>query len=1118
MKKTISLLLALVMALSLLPAAVWATEDGAGDTAGETTEEAYAPFADLKEKAAIDFVATYIEYGKNGDQPWFLLKGVKLTDDLEIADKDSGEKAKEALDAYENLDEKARNELDSVVLFEYEEDGIKYQVTFADLMSQFANIYENYVHPYTPFADLKDPDAIKFANAYIDCGRWGNEYWAWVKDVEINDGVIANECLDQAESALDAYAALPDTAKTELDTVTLKNGDRTVTVSELMADLSRMYMQSVTTGDKITDPAQLTGDGADAARAFLRQYMEYTAGSDGMELRVKDVAYDDYGALTSQSRDRMLAACRAYNALPLAARVQLERLTIGGSNWQSNFSDRMVDFYNEANEPATGSKTELNNEIAKQFLTDNGITYDAATHTITIAGVERKSDGFLTAASVDNAMKVWNAWEKLCADAKENDDWKAYDALYELELYWDSHPVRFPWVMDNLRWLAERTMYDDPSYAEKKFQDAGFQYMEEDTGSGSGQFKITFPKGLEKGVDYTYTVKDGVLTVTVKRGEKSHWLAAAQQTQKDLAGNVYFYLTFKKPVGATKCAHDTGNGLDGVWDKYYKQDEFKTAQLADGDMGNARAIAAVNRDGDLLTITSSGYESEKAVISWFDDKGESKGKYILGIRVVFEDTFSYEYSVPAARQVSASRITTGVDNSAAWKVQKDDGLLTLRPATSDKTLAELLGNNGDERVTTVTLTPPEAGYEIDRAKSGKSSNNIQWDDVSKATFVQRAFNQNTTVSYYTFVWTKSGAPDITEELTVRVTEAKSYMADVKSENGKTSNPATTAEVGTPPAGMQVTYDGTLGYFYTSAVGGKMPSVADLQQGITLKAPDGARYFRFTDWGGNENFAYLDEGRSRELADALKSSTRFDTSSREDCRHLTVPYVQTNSVQVGDVTVYFAANQLYRARIVEWLDENENSLGYTYVYGKNGSFVQSVTTPAADTLTELVEDATIISKKDGLTLTCNRYPQEGDDKTVYMRLTVNNDEMLDPNGNEIYLPYSYFPGLSWELAQKLAEKPVVRHYKDGEQAEPEVLEGEYTAYGIRFRVKSFSPFTVTWTEKEKTSSTGTYYYYNTGSTGTSSASPRTFDAGVSVYALTAALSVTGMTWLKKKRRG
>ena len=929
MKKTISLLLALVMALSLLPAAVWATEDGAGDTAGETTEEAYAPFASLPAGgAAENFVKTYIVYDEV--QGGYLLQGVMLiNDNSEIADDDSAEKAKEALDAYENLDEKARSELDSVVLFEHEENEVTYQVTFADLMSQFANIYKNYVdtykpfdkltdtkavefadkyidcgrwgdeywawvkdvradygiiakdsldqaksaldayaalpdtakteldtvtlkdgdrtvkvselmadlsvmydntmNPYDPFADLKNPDAIKFANAYIDCGR----DWAWVKDVEINEGVIADECLDQAKSALDAYAALPDTAKTELDTVTLKNGDRTVTVSELMADLSRMYMQSVTTGDKVTDPAQLTGDGADAARAFLRQYMDYTAGSDGMELRVKDVAYDDYGALTSQSRDWMLAACRAYNALPLAARVQLERLTIGGSNWQANFSDRMVDFYNEANEPATGSKTELNNENAEKFLADNGITYNAVTHTITIAGVERKSDGFLTVDSVDRALSVYGAWDTF----RNNGDGDAYYALYELDLYWDNQPVRFPWLMDNLRWLAERTMYDDSGYAEKKFTAAGFKPMEK--GTDPGQFDIDFPDGLVEGVDYTYTVKDGVLTVTVKRGDKSHWLAAAQQTQKDLAGNVYFYLTFYKPTDATKCAHDTGNGLDGVWDKYYKQDEFKTAQLADGDMGNARAIAAVNRDGDLLTITSSGYESEKAVISWFDDKGESKGKYILGIRVVFEDTFSYEYSVPAARQVSASRITTGVDNSADWKVQKDDGLLTLRPATSDKTLAELLGNNGDERVTTVTLTPPEDGYEIDRAKSSKSSKsskNIQWDDHSKATFVQRAFNQNTTVSYYTFVWTKSGAPDITEELTVRITEAKSYMANV----GENSNPASKEEVGTPPAGMQVTYDATLGYFYTSAVGGKMPSVEDLQQGITLKAPDGAR--------------------------------------------------------------------------------------------------------------------------------------------------------------------------------------------------------------------------------------------------------------------------------------
>ena len=1104
MKKTISLLLALVMALSLLPAAVWATENGAGDTAGETTEEAYAPFASLKDPDAIGFVETYIVCGKDENGPWVWLKDVQA--DYGIIAKDSLDQAKSALDAYAALPVTAKTELDTVTL----PDGDR-TVTVSELMADLSVMYDNTMNPYDPFADLKDPDAIGFVETYIVCGKDENGPWVWLKDVQADYGIIAKDSLDQAESALDAYAALPDAAKTELDMVTLQDGDRTVTVGDLMADLSRMYMQSVTTGDKVTDPAQLTGDGADEARAFLRQYMDYTAGSDGMELRVKDVAYDDYGALTSQSRDRMLAACRAYNALPLAARVQLERLTIGGSNWQSNFSDRMVDFYNEANEPATGSKTELNNEIAKQFLTDNGITYDAATHTITIAGVERKSDGFLTAASVDKAMNVWKAWDVF----RNNGDGDAYYALYELELYWDSQPVRFPWVMENLRWLAERTMYDDSGYAEAKFKAAGFKPMEK--GTAPGQFDIDFPDGLVEGVDYTYTVKDGVLTVTVKRGDKSHWLAAAQQIQKDLAGNVYFNLKFYPAEGATKCASDTGNGLDGVWSKYFDNTEFDTAWDVHNDMGNARAIAAVNRDGDLLTITSSGYESEKTVFSWFDNSGKPLDKYILGIRVVFEDTFSYEYSVPAARQVSASRITTGVDNSAAWKVQKDDGLLTLRPATSDKTLAELLGNNGDERVTTVTLTPPEAGYHIDKAKSSVAENGIVW-DAAADTFVQRAFNQNTTVSYYTFVWTKSGAPDITEELTVRVTEAKSYMADVKSENGKTSNPATTAEVGTPPAGMQVTYDETLGYFYTSAVGGKMPSVADLQQGITLKAPDGARYFRFTDWGGNENFAYLDEGRSRELADALKSSTRFDTSNREDCRHLTVPYVQTNSVQVGGVTVYFAANQLYRARIVEWLDENENSLGYTYVYGKNGSFVQSVTTPAADVLTELVEDATIISKKDGLTLTCNRYPQEGDDKTVYMRLTVNNDEMLDPNGNEIYLPYSYFPGLSWELAQKLAEKPVVRHYKDGEQAEPEVLEGEYTAYGIRFRVKSFSPFTVTWTDKEKTSSTGTYYYYNTGSTGTSNASPRTFDAGVGVYALTAALSVTGMTWLKKKHRG
>ena len=46
----------------------------------------------------------------------------------------------------------------------------------------------------------------------------------------------------------------------------------------------------------------------------------------------------------------------------------------------------------------------------------------------------------------------------------------------------------------------------------------------------------------------------------------------------------------------------------------------------------------------------------------------------------------------------------------------------------------------------------------------------------------------------------------------------------------------------------------------------------------------------------------------------------------------------------------------------------------------------------------------------------------------------------------------------------------------------------------------------------------YYYYSpsTTTTDTTKGSPKTFDAGIGIYAVTAVLSVTGMAWTAKKR--
>ena len=53
--------------------------------------------------------------------------------------------------------------------------------------------------------------------------------------------------------------------------------------------------------------------------------------------------------------------------------------------------------------------------------------------------------------------------------------------------------------------------------------------------------------------------------------------------------------------------------------------------------------------------------------------------------------------------------------------------------------------------------------------------------------------------------------------------------------------------------------------------------------------------------------------------------------------------------------------------------------------------------------------------------------------------------------------------------------------------------------------------------DPTPSTGGYYYYpSTTTNDTAKGSPKTFDAGVGIYAVTAVLSVTGMAWAAKKR--
>ena len=94
---------------------------------------------------------------------------------------------------------------------------------------------------------------------------------------------------------------------------------------------------------------------------------------------------------------------------------------------------------------------------------------------------------------------------------------------------------------------------------------------------------------------------------------------------------------------------------------------------------------------------------------------------------------------------------------------------------------------------------------------------------------------------------------------------------------------------------------------------------------------------------------------------------------------------------------------------------------------------------------------------------------------------------------------------------------------GAEGWPELLVG-YNA-GKEYNMTS-DDFKVIWDEDilysapDPTHSTGGYYYYqpttDTKTNDTTKGSPKTFDAGVGIYAVTAVLSVTGMAWAAKKR--
>ena len=132
------------------------------------------------------------------------------------------------------------------------------------------------------------------------------------------------------------------------------------------------------------------------------------------------------------------------------------------------------------------------------------------------------------------------------------------------------------------------------------------------------------------------------------------------------------------------------------------------------------------------------------------------------------------------------------------------------------------------------------------------------------------------------------------------------------------------------------------------------------------------------------------------------------------------------------------------------------------------------------------------------------------KTFTDDMTVSNNVTIDLNGKEVV-----FEG---EKSMKIdSGKTMTLKDTAGDGSLSGVTGTVIAADGSELNQNNDGTYTVRPAEQQPTPPR---YYYNSTTTttkdDTKTSSPRTFDAGVGIYAVTAVLSVTGMAWTAKKR--
>ena len=772
-----------------------------------------------------------------------------------------------------------------------------------------------------------------------------------------------------------------------------------------------------------------------------------------------------------------------------------------------------------------GEATEDDLAAAKAFLGENGwfVYYEEGNQIMPRGVTSFKDADFKTKMS-----EAAGAYTSLSNDAKA-----ILDTLYVSD---GQHLCKFSERVDGLKAYADSIGAGgtDPGPGggeqggqvdiDKALKDAGYTAPVLQTEGNSGDFYITFPRELQRGTDYEYNYANGVLTVTVLKGSEEHWLAAAKSTNN---GSVGYTLHFVKPENAARIAKFNGNNDQAAY-------QFINGNMEFNGVGNEQAfggvMAAVNQSGDVLSVTATpNFNGMRSFVVWAagaesEEAGQNTPIKKLAIRAEIviekENYFHYETisqpinDVEVSRLISGAKLDTQYENS--WEcIALESGVLIVRPIDG-KTVKESLNASQNVHLGKVTITAP-SGYTLvlDKCKvlNGNRdaiSENKNTNGDSKCVVSLIALGGDVGRAQYLLVW-KDAAGNIKQERFSVSVEDGAKLSGLGKENKPISVPKK-SDVVTPAAGVNVAY--SEGHFYTSFdSSAQIPSDQELEKGITLKPNanlQGVTHYRvMTVTGGSSALEGEILNAFNTMFNAVDPNAVKEYHPQSMGPDLQMRYVEVAYQDIGGVTVGYTSMLGYRHMAAEWLKKNADGtyevLGYTYVCGRNDSFVQTTITNAKSSAKE--SDKPYIIGNEGEKFKCDRYPQRGEGKDKqYFQFTLIGGHGRENEKYVVYVPYSYFGMTAADGAARKArgEHPTIKHYYNNHEFREE-FEGEYTEYGIKFEVRSFSPFVIS--TAAQSSSGGGYYYGGASTPGISAV--KTADAAKSATDYTS--GIYGLTF-------